>query len=167
MQRARRVAAEEGERLVQDVLVEPVAQVSDRALAGVGDERRREVGRDALEQIEQEDRERQPPDVDAGDERLVEDRLHLRHEQCAGCRVSRRRDPRRHEPAAIRPGVGEEPPEEPRLELQRLPDAAIRSDRLRLRRDRRGLTPDKLAPAGESAGIAGGAMTSSPWSVVT
>ncbi len=115
-QRAGGAAAQERERLLQDVLVERVAQVGDGALPRVRHERRREVRRGALHHVERQDRERQPPDVDALDERLVEDRLDLRNDERAGGRIAERRDPGSGEPPAIGTGVGEEAPEEPSLE---------------------------------------------------
>ncbi len=114
-QRAGRAAAEEGERLVEDVLVEGVAQVGDGVLPGVGDERRREVRADALRDVEQEDGQRQDADVLTQGQGLVEYRLDLVDDERPGGRVAGGGQPGQEQPPPVRPGEHEQPTEE--LEL--------------------------------------------------
>ena len=76
-QRARGVSPQERERLVEDVLVEGVSEVGDRALADVGHQRGREVGARALHEVEEQDEGRDLRRLDVLDQDLVEDRLHV------------------------------------------------------------------------------------------
>ena len=109
------VAAEEAEGLVQHVLVEVVAQVGDRALAGGGDHRRREERAQALDRVEGEKRERHRADVDVLDEDVVEDRLDHVDDARSGRGVTGGGDPRRQQHHAVRAAVAEEPSELSRL----------------------------------------------------
>jgi hypothetical protein len=107
--RARAVAPEEREGLVQDVFVEAVAQVGDGALPGVGHQGRGQVRAHALEEVEAEDGERDRPDVEGPDEDVVENGLDHVDEPGAAGGVTRGRDPGQEEKAAIGPREREQP----------------------------------------------------------
>ncbi len=110
-QRARRVAAQEGERLPQDVLVEAVPEVGDRALPGRRHQRGREVGAEALERVEDDDGQGHPADAAAPGEHVVEDRLHHVDEPGARRGVAGGEHPREEEQPAVRRGEREQPTE--------------------------------------------------------
>jgi hypothetical protein len=108
------VAREEGERLVQDVAVELVAEVGHRALPGLGHQRRGEEGAEALERVEAEDRDRgdgHRTHVHVLHQHVVEDGLDHVGEQGPGRGVTRRGQPRAEQQQTIGSGVAEEPPE--------------------------------------------------------
>ena len=129
-QRARRVARQERRRLVEDVVVERVAQVGDRALSGGRHHGGRQVRAQPLQRVERDDRQPDRPHRHVADEDLVEDGLDHVRQAGAGRRIPGGRHPRQHEQPAVRPRVREQAAEPAHLAAEALRTRAEASARL-------------------------------------